>query len=117
MTPVRGRAGSNSGRAGRTYGCHGSARFCSTRELYFSYAKRQGAHSGTAVAVGRLDPAGERIGGLRVIFEMTPGSSGDRHFGSRIVEAQDGTLFVTIGERGDRLRRKILVAITDQLFA
>ncbi len=33
---------------------------------------------------------------------MAPGSSGGRHFGSRIVEASDGTLFLTIGDRGDR---------------
>ena len=76
--------------------------FASTRELFFSYAKEQGADSGTALAVGRLDAAGERISNLRVIFEMTPGSSGGRHFGSRIVEAPDGALFLTIGERGDR---------------
>ncbi len=41
-----------------------------------------------------------RFGDIRVLFEMTPGSSGGRHFGSRIVEAGDGTLFLTIGERG-----------------
>ena len=33
---------------------------------------------------------------------MRPGSSGGRHFGSRLVEAPDGALFVTVGERGDR---------------
>lgn len=32
---------------------------------------------------------------------MKPGSSGGRHFGARVVEARDGTLFVTIGDRGD----------------
>ena len=33
---------------------------------------------------------------------MDPGSRGGRHFGSRLVEAGDGTLFLTIGDRGDR---------------
>jgi glucose/arabinose dehydrogenase len=33
---------------------------------------------------------------------MSPGSAGGRHFGSRLVEAPDGALFMTIGERGDR---------------
>lgn len=36
------------------------------------------------------------------IFEMARGSSGGRHFGSRVVEAVDSTLFLTIGDRGDR---------------
>ena len=36
------------------------------------------------------------------LFAMAPGSSGGRHFGSRVVEAPDGTLFLTIGDRGDR---------------
>jgi glucose/arabinose dehydrogenase len=38
----------------------------------------------------------------RDLFEMAPDSSGGRHFGSRVVEARDGTLFLTIGDRGDR---------------
>jgi len=33
-----------------------------------------------------------------------PKSSGGRHFGSRLVFAPDGTLFITIGERGERDR-------------
>lgn len=33
---------------------------------------------------------------------MTPGSGGGAHFGSRVVEGTDGTLFVTVGDRGDR---------------
>jgi aldose sugar dehydrogenase len=36
-----------------------------------------------------------------VIFEAAPGASGGRHFGSRIVEAPDGRIFLTIGDRGD----------------
>jgi aldose sugar dehydrogenase len=39
---------------------------------------------------------------VRLLFELTPGSSGGRHFGSRLVEAPDGRLFMSIGERGDR---------------
>jgi glucose/arabinose dehydrogenase len=39
---------------------------------------------------------------VRTIFQSAPGFDGGRHFGSRVVEAPDGTLFVTIGDRGDR---------------
>ncbi|WP_246557998.1 PQQ-dependent sugar dehydrogenase [Roseovarius nubinhibens] len=76
--------------------------FETRRELFFTFAKPQGQGEGTAVARARLSPAGDTLQDWTVIYEMTPGSSGGRHFGSRLVEASDGTLFVTIGERGDR---------------
>ena len=73
-----------------------------TREVFLTYSKRQGLGAGTAVAKGRLSEDARRISDIREIFEATPSASGGRHFGSRIVEAPDGTLFVTLGERGDR---------------
>jgi glucose/arabinose dehydrogenase len=76
--------------------------FADSREVFLSYAKTLARGSGTALGVGRLSDDGTRLEGFRVLFEMTPGSTGGRHFGSRIVEAPDGRLFLTIGERGDR---------------
>ncbi|MBT4490202.1 MAG: PQQ-dependent sugar dehydrogenase [Rhodospirillaceae bacterium] len=75
--------------------------------IYLSYAEpgtsgRGG--SGTAVARARLDIAGNRLRDLTVIFRQMPKSSGGRHFGSRLVFARDGRLFITIGERGQRER-------------
>ncbi|KPP87823.1 MAG: glucose/sorbosone dehydrogenase family protein [Rhodobacteraceae bacterium HLUCCO07] len=68
--------------------------------VFLSFAKAQRDGEGTALAVAKLDE--NRLRDLRVIFEMAPGSSGGQHFGGRIVEAPDGTLFLTIGDRGDR---------------
>lgn len=76
--------------------------FQQTGEIILTLAKPQPNGSGTAVVGAALDLAEASLTNQRTIFEMTPGSQGDRHFGSRIVEARDGTLFVTIGERGDR---------------
>lgn len=76
--------------------------FAQSREIFLSYSKRQRGGAGTAVLRARLSQDGSRLEGAETIFEMAPGSSGGRHFGSRLVEARDGTLFVTIGERGDR---------------
>jgi glucose/arabinose dehydrogenase len=75
--------------------------FATSREVYLSFAKAQGSGAGTALAVGRLSDDGARLEDVRVIFEMTDGNSGGRHFGSRIVEAADGTIFLTVGDRGD----------------
>ncbi|MEX0278153.1 MAG: PQQ-dependent sugar dehydrogenase [Ruegeria sp.] len=76
--------------------------FATSREVFLTFSKPQSGGAGTAVALARLSESGDRLTNLRVIFEATPGGSGGRHFGSRVVEAQDGTLFITIGDRGDR---------------
>ncbi len=76
--------------------------FSQTRELFLTFSKPQRGGAGTAVAVARFSESGDRLTNLRIIFEAVPGGSGGRHFGSRVVEAEDGSLFVTIGDRGDR---------------
>lgn len=76
--------------------------FARSREIFLTFSKPQRGGAGTAVAVARLSESGDRLTNLRVIFEAVPGGSGGRHFGSRVVEATDGRLFVTVGERGDR---------------
>ncbi|MGR3291808.1 MAG: PQQ-dependent sugar dehydrogenase [Paracoccaceae bacterium] len=76
--------------------------FAESRDIFFSFSKRQWLGAGTALAVATLSPTDQRLTNLRVIFEMSAGSSGGRHFGSRIVEARDGSIFLTMGERGER---------------
>ena len=76
--------------------------FASSRTVFLSYAKPQGVGSGTALASAKLSRNGERLEDVKELFAMKPGSKGGRHFGSRVVEARDGTLFMTIGDRGDR---------------
>ncbi|MEM9124469.1 MAG: PQQ-dependent sugar dehydrogenase [Pseudomonadota bacterium] len=76
--------------------------FKRSREIFLTFSKPQGGGAGTALAVARLSENGKRLTNVRTIFEADPGGSGGRHFGSRVTEAPDGTLFVTIGDRGDR---------------
>lgn len=76
--------------------------FQESRELFFSYSKSQASGEGTAVLKARLSGDGSSLEDTETIFELTEGSSGGRHFGSRLVEAPDGHLFLTIGDRGDR---------------
>src|SRR5512139_2360510 len=73
-------------------------RFAENRLVYLSYADASdGGTAGTAVARGRLGEGG--IEDARVIYRQRPKVSGSNHFGSRLVFARDGTLFVTQGER------------------
>lgn len=69
--------------------------------IYWSYSEPgDGGTQGTALARGRLVEAG--IEDVEVIFRQTPKLSRHHHFGSRIVFADDGTVFLSLGDRGDR---------------
>ena len=76
--------------------------FATSRTLFLTYSKRQSGGAGTALAAAELSADGRRLENLRDLFVSAPGFSGGRHFGSRVVEGADGTLFVTTGDRGDR---------------
>ncbi len=76
--------------------------FATNREIFLTYARKQGLFgAGTAVFRARLSDDGRSLKDGKTIFEMTRGSGGGVHFGSRLVEAPDGTLYVTVGDRGD----------------
>ncbi|MCR9145886.1 MAG: PQQ-dependent sugar dehydrogenase, partial [Rhodobacteraceae bacterium] len=60
--------------------------FARSREIYLTYSKPQSGGAGTVVARATLSDDAKRLRDWRDIFELTPGSSGGRHFGSRLVE-------------------------------
>jgi len=73
--------------------------FDKSRRIYFSFAEPRGIVNGTAVAHARLSNDAAKLENVTVIFRMEPGRGGGFHFGSRLVFAPDGNLFVTLGER------------------
>ncbi|HSK01658.1 MAG TPA: PQQ-dependent sugar dehydrogenase [Kofleriaceae bacterium] len=75
-------------------------KFAENRLIYWSYAEPREGGNGTAVARGRLvrDEA-PRVEAVQVIWRQQPTLDSTMHFGSRLVFARDGTLFVTTGER------------------
>ncbi len=75
--------------------------FQKTRTIFLAYSKPSRGGAGTALAVATLSSNNRKIENLRIIFEMAAPSREWRHFGSRVVEAPDGTLFLTLGDRGD----------------
>jgi aldose sugar dehydrogenase len=81
--------------------------FADNRLIYFSFAGSGAGGLGTEVARARLDVDALRLDEIEVIFRALPKSGGGRHFGSRLVFAPDGTLFITLGDRGqmDRAQR------------
>ena len=75
-------------------------KFADNRLVYWSYSEPGDGGAGTAVARGRLD--GARLADVQVVFRQVPKVSGGNHFGSRLVFARDGRLFVTLGDRFHR---------------
>jgi aldose sugar dehydrogenase len=71
--------------------------------VYWSFsepANNGDAGNSTAVARGKLE--GNQLTGVKVIFRQSPKVSSSAHFGSRLVFARDGRLFVTLGDRFSR---------------
>ena len=71
--------------------------FKSNSLVYLTYSEPGEGGAGTAVARGKLGESG--LDGVEVIFRQEPKVGGGNHFGSRLVFAPDGKLFVTLGER------------------
>lgn len=79
--------------------------FATNRLVYLSYAEPRPDGAGTSVARGRLSDDLSRLSDVQVIFRQVPGHSGGNHFGSRLVFAPDGMLFVTLGDRFDLMMK------------
>ncbi len=71
--------------------------FATNRLVYLSYAESGDGGAGTAVARGTLGASG--LENVTVIYRQVPKLAGAGHFGSRLVFANDGTLFITQGDR------------------
>lgn len=71
--------------------------FSKNRFIYLAYAEPQGSLAGTAVARAKL--VDRALENLQIIFRQHPKTEGGNHFGSRLVFAPNGNLFVTLGER------------------
>jgi glucose/arabinose dehydrogenase len=74
------------------------------RTLYFCFSEPEvaGSANSTALASARLSADRTRLEGLKIIFSQKPKVASRAHFGCRIVEARDGTLFMTLGDRFSR---------------
>ena len=83
-----------------------SPEFRKDRLIFFSFSEPGPGGAGTAVARAQLmAEAGEpRLEDVRTIFSMSKKTGITRHFGSRLVFARDGTLFITTGDRGQGTR-------------
>ncbi len=76
--------------------------FANNGLIYLSYSSSEWISRGTEVMRARLEDGS--LTDEEVIFRVEPKTSGSAHYGSRLLFAPDGTLFVTLGERYSYLK-------------
>ena len=79
--------------------------FETNQRVYLSYSAA-GRDTGTEVVSARL--VDNRLEDHKTIFRLQPKSAKGHHFGSRLRFADDGTLYITTGDRGERPRAQDL---------
>ena len=70
--------------------------------IYLSYAASNDRKRGANTTIMRAKLQGDRLVDKKVIYRALPNSSAGQHFGSRMEFDDQGYLFFTIGDRGDR---------------
>jgi len=81
--------------------------FEKNRTFYFCFSEpdaNDSAANSTALARARLSTDGGQLEDLKIIFRQQPKVVSRLHFGCRIVEAKDGSLFLTLGERFNHMQ-------------
>lgn len=71
--------------------------FATSKKIYFSYSEPGKGGNSTAVSSATLN--GNKLENLTRVFSQQPKIDSGGHFGSRLVWAPDGTLFITLGDR------------------
>ena len=75
--------------------------FVTSNKIYFSYSEpgagKQSNLNSTAVSFATLN--GSKLENVTRVFSQHPKINSTAHFGSRLVWAPDGTLFLTLGDR------------------
>ena len=74
--------------------------FNHNRQIFFCFSEPgEGGTNGSALASARLSRKQDALEDVKVIFRQSPKVDSGAHFGCRIVEAADGNLWFTLGER------------------
>tara|TARA_R110002050_G_scaffold118625_3_gene236142 strand:- start:41180 stop:42301 length:1122 start_codon:yes stop_codon:yes gene_type:complete len=70
--------------------------------IYITYASEEGEEKGGHTALMRAKLKDNALVEKKLLYKATPNTTKGQHFGSRIVFDNDGYLYFSIGERGDR---------------
>jgi glucose/arabinose dehydrogenase len=70
--------------------------------IYFTYASSEGEGDGGHTALMRAKLQNNVLTEKQLLYKATPNTTKGQHFGSRIVFDDQGYLYFTVGERGNR---------------
>ena len=70
--------------------------------IYISYASSEGTGPGANTALMRCKLTGNTLTDKQVLYKASPNSRRGQHFGSRIEFDNEGFLYFSIGDRGNR---------------
>ena len=80
-----------------------SPNFSRDRTIFWSFSEQRESGSGKSVARGRLTEDRRNLEQVRVIFRAMPTYDNGMHFGSRLAFGPDGMLYITLGDRFDKM--------------
>ncbi|WOH49701.1 PQQ-dependent sugar dehydrogenase [Bradyrhizobium sp. sBnM-33] len=72
--------------------------FAQNRTIYFCYAERAAGGGRTTAAHAKLSDDNGRLDEVKIIFRQQGPLSSGNHYGCRIAQADDGNLFVALGD-------------------
>ncbi|MEZ4809088.1 MAG: PQQ-dependent sugar dehydrogenase [Allomuricauda sp.] len=70
--------------------------------IYLSFASEQGEGKGGNTAVMRAKLSNDQLVGQQLLYKAGPNTTKGQHFGSRLEFDNEGYLYFSVGERGDR---------------
>lgn len=70
--------------------------------IYFTYSSNSGEGNGSNTALMRAQLGQNALTSQEVLYKATPNTTRGQHYGSRVVFDNDGYLYFSIGDRGDR---------------
>jgi aldose sugar dehydrogenase len=72
--------------------------FAQNKTIYFCYAERTDGGGRTTVTRAKLNDGNGRLDEVKIIFRQQGPLSSGNHYGCRIAQADDGNLFVALGD-------------------
>lgn len=82
-----------------------SPAFATDRTIFWSFSEPREGGNATSVARGVLSKDRTALEQVRVIFRAQPTYRGTLHYGSRLALGPDKMLYVTLGDRSDKVMR------------
>jgi glucose/arabinose dehydrogenase len=82
-----------------------SPHFATDRTIFWSFSEPREGGNATSVARGVLSKDRTGLEQVRVIFRAQPTYRGTLHYGSRLAFGPDKMLYVTLGDRSDKVMR------------